>query len=369
MSSTKVRLDYLDGIRGWAAAIVVFGHTMGGVISIDAPKYVDHVWLRFLTNAHLSVLVFFVLSGYVLSVSQIFSSKRNTAVSTVARLFRLSFPILLISFVAYIMMRLDLFYNTQAATTDAAKSWLGRFFVFEPNLFDVLKFSFFDVFFSYNEQATYNSSLWTMPIEMFGSLLIYSYIAIFRKENPNWIISIALIIYFYNFNPFMFCFMVGYILAELRLNNNFVVTGVKDYLMIVAFLVMIYIDTYHRPIGEIYQAVEAVVFVVIISYSGVLSKIFSSKISRFMGKISFSLYLVQIVVICSWSSIMKIYLSSIGINVNLAATLNLITTMLLCIVLARIMSPVDDWSVKASKIIAEKIINIPKYLVTSKENA
>lgn len=347
--SSNNRLHYLDGIRGWAATIVVFGHTMGGVIAIDAPNFVNHQWMSFFTNAHLAVLVFFVLSGYVLSVSQIYSSKRNTAVSTVARLFRLALPILFVSLVAYIMMRLNLFFNVQAATNDISKSWLGTFFRFEPSLPGVFSFSFFDVFFAYDTPTSYNSSLWTMPIEMAGSILIYSYIAIFRTEKFNWIISSILIVYFYFYSPFMFCFMVGYVLAELKKINNLYLSGRNEIPLIFIFFAMIYLDTYHRPVDEIIQALEAVVFVVVISYSKTLSSLFSSRASRFMGRISFSLYLVQILVICSWSSYMKILLSNSGININIAASINLISSMALCILTARAMTPIDEFSVKHSK--------------------
>ncbi|WP_187487490.1 acyltransferase family protein [Duffyella gerundensis] len=353
----KIRLDFLDGIRGWAAAIVVFGHTMGGVIAINAPNFANHQWLSFFTNAHLSVLVFFVLSGYVLSISQIFSSKPNLAISTLARYFRLAIPIFTISIIAYILMKLDLFYNVSAASTDISKSWLGRFFTFEPDFFNVIKYSFYSVFFSYDDHTTYNSSLWTMPIEMMGSLFIYAYLAIFRREKFIPLVSIALLVYFFFNNSFLLCFMAGYVLAELKKKKDYKVTGFKDAVMFLSFLSIVYLDTYYRPGTESHQALEAILIVCIISYSSILSKAFSSNISKFMGRISFSLYLVQIVVICSLSSYLKIFLEDANVNIYTSAFINLIITLAACILFARILAPVDEWSVQISKKIAMCILD------------
>lgn len=355
--SSKIRLDYLDGIRGWAALIVVFGHTMGGLIAINNPELVNHQWTYFFTNAHLAVLVFFVLSGYVLSVSVIYSSKRNLSVSVISRYFRLLIPILTISLIAYLFMKFGLFLNQEAANTDLAKSWLGRFFAFDESLLGAIKFSFYDVFFSYRDDKTYNSSLWTMPIEMFGSLLIYSYLSIFRSSKFIPLIGLSLTAYLYFNNVFMFCFMFGYMLAEIRRISDFKFEGIKDALLVLAFLAIAYIDTYHRPGDERLLVLEAVGVVTLVSYSGILSRIFSSRISRFLGRISFSLYLVQIVVICSLSSCLKIYFEQTSIDNNIASIVNLSVTLIVSILFARLLTPVDEWSSKASKRIASIFVN------------
>lgn len=65
------RLSTLDSLRGIAALIVVFGHcTLIGAdyFYMHAPLWVSFTPLRFLTNGYACVILFFILSGYVLSI-------------------------------------------------------------------------------------------------------------------------------------------------------------------------------------------------------------------------------------------------------------------------------------------------------------
>jgi peptidoglycan/LPS O-acetylase OafA/YrhL len=59
----KIRLPELDSVRGIAAATVVLGHFVGA-LSDTPPWWFDH----FMPPGHSAVVLFFVLSGYVLSI-------------------------------------------------------------------------------------------------------------------------------------------------------------------------------------------------------------------------------------------------------------------------------------------------------------
>lgn len=355
----KKRFEFLDGIRGWAALIVVFGHTMVGVIALDAPDFVHQIYLKFITHAYLSVMIFFVLSGYVLSISQILTTKRNLAITTVARYFRLLIPVFVVTVIAYLFLKMGFFYNVESSTTEEAKSWLGRFYTFSPDIIDALRFAFFDTFFNYDGQHTYNSSLWTMPVEMMGSILIYSYIAIFRvMDKIYWLVAAVLVVYFYNVSPYMFCFMAGYMLAELKIRQRNFTNGITQVLLVLLFIGVIFYDTFNRPATDQGNCLEAVILIFCISYSQPLMHFFSNSFSKYLGRISFSLYLIQIVVICSWSSYLRIHLPAYGFGIYVDAIINLISTIAICIGFAHLLTPVDIATVKYSKIIARKILYI-----------
>lgn len=350
----KVRVAFLDGIRGWAALVVVFSHLMGGVLALENPEFVSLPYFHFLTNGHLSVLIFFVLSGYVLSISQIQSTKGNLPLAVVSRYFRLAIPILFFAIIAYIFMSLGLFFNVKASIENA---WLGGFYVFEPSLYNALKFSVYDVFFNYDPNITYNSSAWTMPIELVGSMLIYAFIGMFKPQiKALHLPAIIFTIFLYFNSPYMFCFMVGYLLAVIKIRISDINIRGFDFILLLSFIFVIYIDTYHRPVEENLQALEAIVIIFCVSYSKTLKRFFENKISLFLGEISFPLYLVQIIVICSWSSFLRIYFIENSVTGFTSMFLILSSSLVMCIALSKLLTPVDKYSVIYSKKIAGKLL-------------
>lgn len=347
------RFAFLDGVRGWAALIVVFDHETGAM-GLDLSKFAAYRYFTFFTHGHLAVLIFFVLSGYVLTASQILNTERKLAVSAVARYFRLFFPILVATLIAYLFLKAGLFFNRQAEGGQA--TWFGNFFAFEPSLKNALRFSCFDVFFAYNYDASYNSSLWTMPIELMGSYLIYSFIGIFRSgEKVFWNVAIVVALLFMKWNPYLCCFMTGYLMAELKLKRPALPGRFANVALLLAFASVAAVDTLHRPASKQGQAMEAIAMVLIISYSSILERFFSNRFSRWLGKISFSVYLMQVIVMCSWSACLRVWLPHFGLNEIQVAVVNAISTLLLCLAAGSLMSPVDLKSTKLAKSIARWI--------------
>ena len=87
-----MRKTYLDGLLGWAALIVLFGH-LGPVFLIA--KYKMYV-MSFFMDGELAVHVFFVLSGFVLSIGFFESGKRIILKELLIRRYpRLAVPVVL----------------------------------------------------------------------------------------------------------------------------------------------------------------------------------------------------------------------------------------------------------------------------------
>jgi len=185
-SINTIRVDFLDGIRGWASIAVFLSHIIMCFLVLTTPflrygrlrltedissgNYLHimyQIFLRFITDGHLAVLIFFVLSGYALSVGQLNLEKRKLTLSTTSRYFRLMIPILITSLIAYALLKLNLMFNLEVATTpERSSNWLGTLYNFDASIKDVIKFSFYDVFFKFDMSKTYNSTLWTIPIEI-----------------------------------------------------------------------------------------------------------------------------------------------------------------------------------------------------------
>jgi peptidoglycan/LPS O-acetylase OafA/YrhL len=353
----NTRVNFLDGIRGWASLMVFLSHLIICFLALSTPEY-NSVYLKFISDGKLAVMVFFVLSGYALSIGicKLNLTKRNLPLSAMARYFRLSIPILVTSIIAYALLKAGLFYNLEAATTPATSlGWLGTFYKFDASVYDLLKFSFFDVFFNYDAGKSYNTPLWTMPIEIFGSFFIYAYIGIFKNsDRVFWAAIIIIAAYFLYKDPRYACFAFGYIIFEIntkypRGNNKFI-----ELSSIVLFSSMAVVSTFYRPVGEyIITSLMATAIVLSVSYSNIMASFFTNKISRLLGKISFPLYLIQVPVICSFSSYLFIFLPKQGLDNLTSSNINVILTASLCFMLAWLLIPIENFSIRISKKIAK----------------
>jgi peptidoglycan/LPS O-acetylase OafA/YrhL len=92
----KERLNYLDSVRGIAACIVVlhhcwlaFGNTVSGINAAFAslPTFFTYLFQKILAG-HAAVIIFFVLSGFVLALSSL-KQPMSYAGFTIKRIFRI----------------------------------------------------------------------------------------------------------------------------------------------------------------------------------------------------------------------------------------------------------------------------------------
>jgi peptidoglycan/LPS O-acetylase OafA/YrhL len=263
-------------------------------------------------------------------------------------------------------MKAHLMFNVQIAVLANSKDWLGNFYDFEASLIGLLKFCFFDVFFHYERESSYNIVLWTMSIEYAGSLLIYLSIGIFRHENRKIYLFplIVTTLYFLRNDPEMACFIFGYFLAEAYFSYEYIINKLKfiNIISTLLFIVPIIISTFYRPENDRYTALLAFIVVLSVTFSSLLKGFFSNSVSKFLGQISFPLYLVHMIVICSWSSYLFLHLPLYGYNHQNTVNIILVTTMILSILLAWIIYPMEDFSLKASKYLGKNILSISSNL-------
>jgi len=348
------RIIYLDGIRGWASLIVLFHHLLPCFLAKSTIQYrTPH--LNFITNGHFAVIVFFVLSGVALTRS--FKKENKLSYSFIARYFRLVMPIFSTALIGYILIKFGFMYNLSLADThEIQKDWLGKWFNFEPSLVGVISFSFFDVFFNYRSEVSYNSSLWTMPIEIFGSYLIFTYLFLFKFHEKKNLIAIFIAVSLYFINTFLSCFMFGYLinsLVEKCPPKNTIRWITRISLMIFFFATLYYLNYFslkHRI-----EFFLSFFLILSISYSDILQKFFSNRISIFLGKISFTLYLIQIYIICSWSAFLYGVMEEKSFSQFQIANTVLLSTVFLCIIISYLLVCLDLKSIKYAKFISGKI--------------
>ncbi|KAL4959063.1 acyltransferase family protein [Aspergillus stella-maris] len=230
------RTAYLDGLRGFAALMVYWGHHQlwahdgAGAEGIfeNAYGYNGQYYFACLpgvrtlfSGGHFAVSVFFVLSGYVLAAKPLALIQSgdleglgdNLASAMFRRWLRLYLPVIGTTF-SY-MTILHLFHiravpETQATYRAELWNWYAEFknfsFVFRGGG---------DPWFSYNFHA------WSIPVEFRGSITVYTVLLAFSRirTGPRLCGYLLLIFYFLYIADGWFCalFVAGTLLCEFDL--------------------------------------------------------------------------------------------------------------------------------------------------------
>lgn len=337
-----MREIYLDGLRGWAAVIVVLCHT-GNVLW---PTWRPLLYPLF-TDGSLSVFVFFVLSGYVLSVGFFRTGDRRAVIDLALRRYpRLTMPIFGAAALAMVLMAFGMMHNIPAGKAAGSEGWLSTFYTFTPTVPDLLHFSLWRVYVDGTPATSYDSSLWTMPIEMQGSILVFAALlvmggsAVLRGCIHVTMLSISC----WLASP-LFALAAGAAIAnltQLKLHQRLCDSRAEPFvswsllgggLVFAAF----------RP--EILEPVwltlcsSALLYGVLLN--GRVQRALSTPISQWLGRISFSLYLLHILVICSFTSWGYLALSQEGVLSSASAALILGATFILCLSAATFFYPLE----------------------------
>jgi peptidoglycan/LPS O-acetylase OafA/YrhL len=377
------RVEFLDGVRGWASLAVLLSHLIiafaskeipfldfnsarlnADIQNLNVPDLLLGMLLFFFANGDLAVMIFFVLSGYVLTCRQLDPNNRNLALAASTRYFRLMLPIFFTSLFAYVLMKSNLMYNQDVVKIDGRyATWLGSFYNFEANFTSFIRFSLVDVFFNYNKNMSYNPVLWTMSFELLGSFLVFSYLGVFKTTpKVNWLVLVVLVLFFFVVSPMYSCFLLGHALAEMERSEYKTITQSKlgkrnfEVFHLVLFILVAVLATPLRNSLHAH-AVLATIFVYACLNSNRLRSFFSNSFSKFLGQISFPLYLVQIPIICSLSSWMYLTFRSQGIDGQLAASMNFAVTLLACFGLSILVLPIERLSIAWSKKVGKALIS------------
>ncbi len=307
---SEKHFKYLDSARGVAALMVFGSHFIARTFQTKMNVH----YFFFVFNGNDAVSFFFVLSGFVLSYKYVVLGKpldiKQFYVSRVFRLFPAYFLVVLWSALFAYRYRLNLHDLTDL-------------FIFNKDEFweEALLLHFHNKFYYPG---------WTLTLEMCGSFLMPFFIAlaINNKRFIPYLIVATLIIG----NNFMFSYLFLFgIVASCNytyiISDSFRKTKWFQYrypLLIVAFVLFSIrqIDAI-SPFGSTYKylaaylgidfftytALSCFVFLVAILHSKRPQRFLENKVLVFLGKISYGLYLVHVVVINILFVFLERYLS------------------------------------------------------------
>lgn len=351
------KIRYLEGLRGVAALIVLFNHLQSACYASHRDyitSYINHleiykVFKIFLIqtinlslDGKLAVWIFWVLSAYVISII-FFKPNENYDKVLIAyftkRYFRLGIPVLCSVILAYLLLKFGFMYNDKVADVlgpASVENWLVSFYAFEPNFFNALSSAVYETFFIFDSRSSYNGVLWTIQNEFLGSLFTFSIFGIIRHNSRRYLLYLIILIVLVKLNIVWLCaFVIGHILCDYDFSatNNKIITYLKlselrlykfkSYLFILSIAVIIF----SKPVMSFlsisydFQNLFLSVFIVYNCLRNVVfQNLFSLKIPLWLGKISFSLYLIHIPVICSLTSFLLLYNNSLAGKITCTLT-------------------------------------------------
>ncbi|VTR53465.1 Acyltransferase family [Actinobacillus pleuropneumoniae] len=276
-----------------------------------------------LLNGNFSVCLFFVLSGYVLSYRFLETGDRSIVYSSaIRRYFRLAVPALASVFLAYLILVLDLgaYGNIRGMTLSS----MPDPFAADANLLVMLKESLFHTFFTYGSQ--YNPVLWTMTYELFGSFMIFVFLIVCGRHRIRYAVYAILICLF--IDSYYLGFVLGMLLSDVKNSGKERPAFIhRSWIQLLLLCSGIYLGSYPyvAPQGTVYSILQwgtadfdffvfyhvigSFLILTVLLHSSRMQSIFSHRFFAYLGKISFSLYLVHFTVICSFGSYVFLYLS------------------------------------------------------------
>jgi peptidoglycan/LPS O-acetylase OafA/YrhL len=290
------RYRFLDGLRGWAAVGVLFYHVFVDALPPNELLADRTLWARvFCLNGTLAVCIFFVVSGFSLSVRYIETGDARGLVRIAAgRYLRLAIPIFAICALAHALMITGLIPPAGQRPPP-----LDVFLRFEPTFGGLFSFSLFKVFFAYSGAETYDPPLWTMSYELIGSFLVFTIAAVARDSRMRVTLLGVLFLGLASAESFYALFVGGILLADLR--RPFVKWRFAIPAGLLVCATGLALSLFLTPwFGLPYIAV-AMLLTAGVACCRPVTAMFENRLSNWLGTISYPLYLVQAVVIYSFS--------------------------------------------------------------------
>ncbi|PGV53358.1 acyltransferase [Bacillus sp. AFS037270] len=312
------RYDELDSLRGLAALSVVIYHALNLTIT-NWSEINNIIWrlcmyspLRLLWSGHQSVILFFVLSGFVLSLPFYRTKVDSTFYFQylIKRICRIYIPFA-ISIGAAILTRIYL-----TGTVNLEGLWIGQI-SWKPILQHLFLIDMFN-------QNYFNPVVWSLVHEMRISIIFPIIIAVILKYNwknvltCSWILSVLAIVMHYLFQDkvdittnyfdtfhYILMFVVGSLMAKhkenlIRLYNS-VKLNLKYGVLLLgyclyAYSIGIHIPFFGRYIGDWFTTLGSMLIITTVISGSLLSKPLLLKPIVFIGKISYSVYLSHLII-------------------------------------------------------------------------
>lgn len=313
------RYKQLDSLRGLAALFVFFGHFLG--MQANSSLYSNYLVtpLGILFNGNASVILFFVLSGFVLSLPFV-NGNKPLKLSTfyIKRIFRI-YPAFIVAILLALLLKYYVFDKTGMAPFSV---WIRSFWMWEwshQTLTEVLK----TLLLAGPKFDTHliDPPIWSLVIEMKMSIVLPVLILIVSRNSVGLNIALLFILALLTYQRDSWelsIFYMGVLLARYHLYFVGVVSKWSATIIVVSllFVVVLFNNNYefagyfeglslaNKYIASNYLiAVSSCIIMVIILARKSLTNIFEQSIFIFLGNISYGFYLIHLPLIIVFGSV------------------------------------------------------------------
>lgn len=358
------RYYFIDGLRGIFSVIVLLFHVFFIFFEKWMPGFLN---FGIFFNGLIAVDIFFVLSGFSLSVAYFRALKTETKNPDqiiqrmfAARYFRLAIPCFCACLIMWAIKSAGLNYFAELPGGFEPEWWSWAYRKSDSNLFDAVRFSFYDIFIPapFIPIAPYNgpyliTNLWTMMIEFIGSIILFGFVLVMKINTnrllANFIIAGVLTIA----NSYFAFFFSGMVVADIFLSIN--EHKIQKWLQVIICIVVSLQFFLGCPHKFYLEVIFSSFLVLLVSLSSWTKDFFGSGPFRYLGSISFSLYLTHMLVVVTIQSYLFLVLSPIltkywvvGISGSICVILSFLS--------AHWFSYIDRYAIRISHIIGLTLI-------------
>jgi peptidoglycan/LPS O-acetylase OafA/YrhL len=208
-------------------------------------------------------------------------------------------------------------HNVPAAAVSGSSQWLATLWPQMPSFREALWQGSYGILAGKASPGVFNNVLWTMNLEFFGSFLVYAFAALFGQARQRWLAYGVGVLLFWN--GYYLAFIFGMILCDIGVafpkfklhplvgllaGMNGLLLGARP---IPSSTHLVYSDWKipFLPSADMFvlpHVIGAGLVLLAVVYSPLLRRTFATKPLRYLGKISFSMYLIHVLIIGSIGS-------------------------------------------------------------------
>lgn len=321
------RLEFLDSLRGLASQSVVLSHFVLAYGIQLKTKLMYYSPFHFFYDGFAAVTFFFVLSGYVLTISLERSAEIEIGNFYIKRILRIMPSYLVTLFISYFIYSIFTVTQTNPMTTP----WINEFWTRPLDIKNLLSQI---LFINPKNKGELIPQNWTLLIEMQFSFLIPFLYVLYKKTNTYFFVIFNFVLYFiFGVSIFIMHFSIGIYLAinQKKIMERYSELKGKYKYLIAVFTILLYTYRYTLPVyyshifktpliffgnDDVIWALNGIGSLLILLY--VLSKKslqlkLSSTFFTFMGKISYAIYLTHMIILIAVIPKLIKYLNQVGI--------------------------------------------------------
>lgn len=311
------KIKAVEGVRGVACFMVFLSHlsltffpslhafTENHTSDRPIQDFIHNSPFTFFYSGKSAVYIFFVLSGYILT----YVASKNNTYKLISMSFR-RYPRLMIpAAVSCIFVYLSLTFFPIEKTM--ISDWVDNFGDLNYSFYGSVYSGVFESFFM--GESSYNPVLWTMKIELIGSFLIFSLCFLRSKYSSLYLDFLLMFVFLFLLISKLLSVKLGLGLMAFIAGHFFYFYGrnIHPILLTIMFFSGLYLAGTHNTSSSYstiisvlgwrsYQVgnfISGIFIVYSIIFNHTLNSFFSKKIFVFMGKVSFSVYLIHFPVI------------------------------------------------------------------------